>query len=435
MSRAFVRSGMPLRRIQPEAHCCMRLTLFLLLLLAGLAHSAGLDGKVMCGYQGWFRVPADGSENGWFHYGAGGVFEPGKCNIDLWPDVRELPAEDRFPTPFKFADGSTAEVFSSVRPSTVALHFRWMKEYGIDGVFVQRFAGITRDERFRKPTDNVLEACRASAKETGRTFVVMYDLSGQTRDAAQTVITDWKRLEAQYHLTDAAQTPAYQSHRGRPLVALWGCGFNDRPAMLDEWRTMIRYFKTEARCSVMLGVPAYWRTLDRDTISDAALHAVIREADVVSPWNVGRYDSPEGAARHAAKTTAADVSWCREHGLDFMPVAFPGFSWHNMSAHRGREQKLDAIPRRGGEFLWSQFAGFHRAGARSLYVAMFDEMDEGTAIFKIRQDPPVGASPFVAEKGLPGDHYLWLTGKGGELLRGKLSAGTEKPPERKPDKE
>ena len=402
----------------------MRSALLFLLLLRVLTKADGLDGKVMCGYQGWFRTPDDGSRSGWQHYG-GRNFEPGHCNIDLWPDVRELPAADRIPTDFKFADGTAAEVFSSVRPSTVAVHFQWMKDYGIDGVFLQRFAGTTRDEHLRTPQDGILDACRKSAQDTGRSWVLMYDLSGVTKDAAALVIADWKRLEAQFHLTDAAQNPAYLRHRGQPLVALWGCGFNDRPPMLDEWRTMIRFFKDEAKCSLMLGVPAYWRTLDRDTITDPELHKLLTEADVISPWNVGRYDSPEGATRHAEKTTAADIAWCREHKLAFLPVAFPGFSWHNLSAGRGREQKLDAIPRRGGRFLWSQVSAFHKAGARSLYVAMFDEMDEGTAIFKVRQDAPVGASPFVAEPDVPGDQYLWLTGKAGELLRGKT--GSEMP--------
>lgn len=406
----------------------MALTRILLILAVLILTSAGggLDGKVMCGYQGWFRVPDDGSGGGWHHYAPGGKFEPGSCHIDLWPDVRELPAAERFATPFKHPDGTPAEVFSSVRPAVVALHFQWMREYGIDGIFLQRFAGTTRNERARKAMDGILDACRKSAQETGRSWVLMYDLSGVTKDAAQVVITDWKRLEAQFHLTDAAQNPAYLRHREKPLVALWGCGFNDRPPMLDEWRTMIRFFKDEAKCSLMLGVPAYWRTQDRDTINDPELHKLIADADVVSPWNVGRYNSPEAAARHAEKTAAADITWCQERKLDYLPVAFPGFSWHNLSASRGREQKVDAIPRQGGRFLWSQVSGFHKAGAQSLYVAMFDELDEGTAIFKVRQDPPVGKSLFVAEPDVPGDHYLWLTGQAGELLRGKIT-GSEIP--------
>jgi len=394
------------------------------------ANGEGLEGKVMCGYQGWFRVPDDGSGNGWHHYGPGRTFEPGKCNIDLWPDVRELPAADRFPTPFKHPDGSVAEVFSSVRPATVALHFKWMRDYGIDGIFLQRFVVQTRDERWRKPLDGVLDACRKSAQKTGRSWVLMYDLSGQRSGAAAAVIADWKRLQEQFHLTDAVANPAYLRHRGKPLVSLWGLGFNDRPPMLDDWRELIRFFKSEAGCTLMLGVPAFWRTLDRDTITDPELHKLIAEADVVSPWNVGRYDSPEAAVRHAQKITTADIAWCRERKLDYLPVAFPGFSWHNLSASRGREQKLDAIPRRGGEFLWSQCREFHKSGAKALYVAMFDELDEGTAIFKVRNDPPVGASPFVTEPGLPGDHYLWLTGMAGKLLRGKINAEEEKLPVR-----
>jgi len=54
-------------------------------------------------------------------------------------------------------------------------------------------------------------------------------------------------------------------------------------------------------------------------------------------------------------------------------------------------------------------------------VAMFDEVDEGTAIFKCSNDVPVGAnSRFLTYDGLPGDYYLKLTGQGGKLLRGEI---------------
>jgi hypothetical protein len=89
-----------------------------------------MTGKVMCGYQGWFTCPGDGSARGWFHWGKD-VFEPGNCTIDLWPDMTEYDKDERYPTSFKFADGGPAYVFSSMNTKTVSRHFKWMRDYGI----------------------------------------------------------------------------------------------------------------------------------------------------------------------------------------------------------------------------------------------------------------------------------------------------------------
>src|SRR5947207_12274513 len=56
-----------------------------------------LIGKVLCGYQGWFTTPSDGSDRGWRHYASKGQFKPGSCNIDLWPDVTELDDDEKYP--------------------------------------------------------------------------------------------------------------------------------------------------------------------------------------------------------------------------------------------------------------------------------------------------------------------------------------------------
>ena len=55
-----------------------------------------------------------------------------------------------------------------------------------------------------------------------------------------------------------------------------------------------------------------------------------------------------------------------------------------------------------------------------LYIAMFDELDEGTAIFKTTSQVPVGAEGFVTEPELKSDHYLWLTGMIGKALRREI---------------
>jgi hypothetical protein len=62
-----------------------------------------------------------------------------------------------------------------------------------------------------------------------------------------------------------------------------------------------------------------------------------------------------------------------------------------------------------------------RASATVIYLAMFDEVDEGTAIFKCANDVPVGGpNKFLTYEGLPSDFYLQLTGSGAKLLRGEL---------------
>ena len=48
--------------------------------------------------------------------------------------------------------------------------------------------------------------------------------------------------------------------------------------------------------------------------------------------------------------------------------------------------RLNQIPRRGGRFLWSQVEQALAAGSTMLYGAMFDEVDEGTAMFKVAAD-------------------------------------------------
>ena len=385
-----------------------------------------LDRKVMCGYQGWFAAEGDGSGRGWFHYGARGGFKPGSCSIDLWPDVSELDPDEKFPTPFRLADGGVAHVFSSLHRKTVLRHFEWMKRYGIDGVFVQRFAGEVRGVKGLNHATVVLGHCREGANRSGRAYAVMYDLSGLGTGETQGVIDDWKLLVDRMRIT---RDPAYLRHKGKPVVAVWGIGFSDRRKYtLDECARLIRFLKSDPACggnTVMLGVPTWWRTLRRDCVADPKVHDLVREADIVSPWAVGRVRSPEQVAQFARETWVPDLAWCREQGKDYLPVVFPGFSWHNMRP----TSPLGDIPRLKGRFLWTQYAEAAKAGATMVYQAMFDEVDEGTAIFKCTNEPPVGESKFLTYEGLPSDYYLWLVGQAGRMLRGEIPR-SDAPPRR-----
>jgi hypothetical protein len=71
------------------------------------------------------------------------------------------------------------------------------------------------------------------------------------------------------------------------------------------------------------------------------------------------------------------------------------------------------------------------AGAQMLYVAMFDEVNEGTAIFKCSDNPPVSnVAKFITMDGKSSDHYLWLTGQASRILKREIPLSV-KMPERK----
>ena len=378
----------------------------------------GLKGKILCGYQGWFNTPDDGANLGWKHWVRDGKRPPAIDNlsIDILPDVSELAPDERVATDLIGNDGRPVELFSSFHPQTVDRHFRWMNDYGIDGVFVQRFAAPLASPRHLRNGTIVLDHCRAAANRHGRAYAVMYDLSGLKPGGAADVLADWRALRERMQIgTD----PAYLRLGGKPLVAVWGIGFGDKRAYcIADCREIVVALKADG-CAVMGGIPTGWRTLNRDALADKALHEIVAMCDVVSPWTVGRYSTPDDVSRHASRDWTADVAWCRERSILYMPVAFPGFSWHNLKGG-----PLGQIPRRKGELLWRQFAEASRVGAETIYVAMFDEVDEGTAIFKCA-DPPAGAPSerLLGLEGLPNDHYLRLTGEAAKLLR----AGTPLP--------
>jgi hypothetical protein len=79
---------------------------------------------------------------------------------------------------------------------------------------------------------------------------------------------------------------------------------------------------------------------------------------------------------------------------------------------------VGSIPRQGGRFFWQQISTAILAGADRIYVAMFDEVNEGTAIFKCTNNPPSSkVAQFIDMDGKPSDHYLWLTGEAAKMLR------------------
>jgi len=370
-------------------------------------------GLIMAGYQGWFRVPE------------GGVMYPDeeKVRIDMWPDVSEY--EKTYPTGLKHADGSIARFFSTTDRSTVEVHFKWMQEYGLDGVFMQRFFN---DARPNNQQTTLLKNAMELASQYKRAIAVMYDLSGlnPANEDCSRLIEDWKYLVDSICVTNQKGTHTYLFYNGKPLVVIWGLGFPDRPYNIRNIgiERFINFLKNDPEyggCSVMLGVPTFWRDLNSDCLSDPYLHDLIRSADLVMPWTVQRF-SPllHNDIDRYRDLIIADMKWCEANHVGYVPCVTPGFSWHNLSRNTDDPKPVASIPRQKGRFYWQQLATAINSGSGMVYVAMFDEVNEGTAIFKLSNDPPVGnIAKFADIEGVPSDLYLWLTGEASKMLKNK----------------
>jgi hypothetical protein len=381
---------------------------------AAVVDPTTLDRKLMFGYQGWFACPSDGSPiAAWEHWFVRG--QPARAatlRVDMWPDVSELSAEERCETPLTLPSGATAQLYSAYNPKTVDRHFRWMQEYGLAGVFLQRFTVRLGNPAILGFRDGVARNVQSAAESNGRVFAIMYDISGHPRETVvDDVKRDWVHLVDTLHVTSS---PQYLHHRGRPLLAIWGLGFVDRSPTPEQAAELIDFFKNHPdpryRVTLLGGVPARWRTLSRDSKTDPRWAAVYRSFDILSPWSVGRFRDDSGIDRFYAEEVREDMVEARRLRIDYLPVVFPGFSWHNMNP----TAPFNRIPRRGGRFYWRQVGRALQAGTTMLYGAMFDEVDEGTAMFKVaasRRAAPADVPLVTLDQDgeqLPTDWYLRL---------------------------
>jgi hypothetical protein len=391
-----------------------------------------LSHKLLFGYQGWFGCPDDGSPLArWQHwFRSGQTAGAATLRVDMWPDLSELPVGEQCRTPLTLPDGRPAVLYSAYRPAAVDMHFRWLEEYELPGVFLQRFTpGLDRDAT-RDFRDTVARNVRAAAEAHGRVFALMYDISGhRPQTLVEDVKRDWAYMVDTLRITES---PRYLHHNGRPLLAIWGFGFVDRPATPTEASELIAFFRNHFdpryRVTLLGGVPARWRTLTNDSKAEPEWAHVYRSFDVISPWTVGRFRDDDGVERFYREHVATDLIETRRAGLEYMPVTFPGFSWRNMNPDAGFNQ----IPRRGGRFFWRQVEQALASGATMLFSAMFDEVDEGTAMFKIAstaRDAPAGVTTVTLDadgEPLPSDWYLQLAREAQKRLSiARSAAGAE----------
>ena len=383
------------------------------------SHASSLEGKVLFGYQGWFDAagsnsPHGGGKGAWIHW-SGQAPNATDCTFDLWPAMSEYPV--RFPTPGlrSRADGSPMSLFSDFTASTQDVHFRWMREYGLDGVFVQRFVNELEHGSDGFKDAVLLQALRA-AERNGRAVSIMYDISGADESLwAETILRDWRHLITDLNVT---QSPSWIHHDGKPVLAIWGIGFTQHPGTPESSLQLLQQLRAVLPITFVGGVPTHWRSGDGD--SKPNYDSVYSAMDVLSPWLVGRYSDDAGFDSNMQNIFVPDARRLEQQKLGYAPVVFPGFSWSNMMRTRNQPPSpFNDIPRRAGKFWSHQAEGFAGMDQQPLfiYAAMFDEVDEGTAMFKAAstvEETPAAPAQFlylsVDGTSVPSDFYLSLAG-------------------------
>ncbi|AEV99222.1 xylosidase [Niastella koreensis] len=368
-------------------------------------------GKITVGYQGWFACKGDGSPiNAWWHWGQDWGATPSTTNKAFisWPDVRDY--TNKFNTSFaNLGNGQPAQLFSSFSDQTVDVQFSWMSQYKIDVAALQRFnpSGI------EGPIRDVMAAkVKAASEKYNVKFYIMYDVSGWTNMQAE-VKTDWTNKMKQY-----TTSSAYAKQNGKPVVCIWGFGFNDNnhdfstTACLD----VINWFKGQG-CYVIGGVPTHW--LDQNSDSRAGFLDVYKAFNMLSPWMVGRISKASEADNFYTTVNTPDLAYCKKNNIDYQPCVLPGDLQSHHRAH--------------GDFMWRQFYNMTRLGCQGIYISMFDEYNEGNQIAKTAEtanDVPVG-SGFIAldEDGTKctSDYYLRLTQDGGKMFKKEIALTATRP--------
>jgi hypothetical protein len=387
----------------------MRALLFLLFSLA-LARDS-LNHKVMVGYQGWFSTTQAGRQ--WRHWSSDGTKpHAGQLEFDLFPDLSEYSV--LYETDLTYANGAKAKLWSAADYSTVDLHFKWMKQYGIDGAFLQRFVCELYDPVMIAFRDLVLDNVQKAAEKYNVTFAVMWDISGAPSNSMiKTMQADYEKLAAK----GVFNSPAYQYHNDHPVLVVWGFGFTDRSVDLSQALDFVHWLRSRPT-TPMGGVPYHWRTGDNDCLPGWG--SVFAAFEILSPWAVGRWNSPANYDPLFTGTVLPDLAAIAGK-QDYAPVIWPGFSWANLKKD---SSVFNQIPRLCGQHIQHMVDKLLTTNSLFLYVAMFDEVNEGTAILKAArtlQDAPNSAKFLTLSADscgtMPSDYYLQLVGRISRALK------------------
>ena len=330
--------------------------------------------------------------------------------------------------------GGKPRLYDSDRDGVVGLHFQWMKEYGLDGIALQRFLSDIKNRVNRDWRNSTTLRVKNFSEITGKSFYIMYDITGyKGRRLAEDILGDVNdSLKKKLKLLDSS---GYARQGGRPVIAIWGLGFTHIHKYLnvskEEAIRLIRKLQDSHGCYVVGGVPYRWRIGENDSIPGWL--DVYKSFDMLIPWSVGRHPSIDKVNEDSGTIWTDDKEFCAKWNIDLQRVIYPGFAWSNKkesidvereellsrqltgtrSARKKKSGKAEGeesisrhlsgtrdapqneIPRLAGKFFWRQAYHAARLGTGA-FIAMFDEFDEGTVILKAAK----------SQAGIPSNQYF-----------------------------
>lgn len=259
---------------------------------AGDPDASTLDKKVLFGYQGWFNCAGDGApENNWRSW-ARGVPAAETLTVDMYPDLSEFDRADLCAVPGMTLGGKQAYLASAWNPKVVATHFRWMKEYGLDGVLIQRF--VTNIARKRASGDVVLKNILKAAAESGRVVAIEYDVTGSNLATfAEVMREDWKYLVDELKIT---AHPGYLHHNGKAVLSIWGPGLKEDRHVLSVGDVVLSGGEVAA-CLVIEAVtrllPGAMGNAVSPLTESFGAHGLLEEPHYTRPATFRGWDVPE----------------------------------------------------------------------------------------------------------------------------------------------
>ena len=316
-----------------------------------------LTNQVICGYQGWFGTPGDGSPiNRWRHWFRGNESTPAydRATIDMYPTTDEYDSTDLVETGITMPDGTYAKFFSSYKPNVVLKHFEWMQTYGISGVFHHRFMSGLQSAKENATRTQITRNVIHAAEATGRMFAMSYDIAGTGNEMMERLKADWMYLVDVVGVTNSSN---YILQNGLPALHIFGVGLSTVEITdVNGMQRLINWLRSPSsgkyRVWLLGGIPSQWRNQGGDSRKGDGWKKIFHSMDGIAPWHVARYSNTDEFDDYFQETIAVDAAYCKERGIVYMPTMWPGFSWLNLKKDVKKGISINSIPRDGGKLMW-----------------------------------------------------------------------------------